>query len=63
MTMSMPARLTGGVDTHLDVGVAAALDEWYRKLRPHGIDYQIVDTDQPLSTALRAYLRKRERLG
>ena len=43
--------------------VAAALDEWYRKLRPHGIDYQIIDTDQPLSTALRAYLRKRERLG
>lgn len=27
MTMTMPARITGGVDTHLDVHVAAALDE------------------------------------
>ena len=25
--MTMPSRLTGGVDTHLDVHVAAALDE------------------------------------
>jgi uncharacterized protein (DUF58 family) len=43
--------------------VSAALTEWERSLRPQGIDYQVVDTDQPLSTALRAYLRKRERLG
>lgn len=43
--------------------VSEALAEWQRKLRPHGIDYQVVDTDQPLSMALRAYLRKRERLG
>ena len=43
--------------------VADALEEWQRKLRPHGIDYQVIDTDQPLSGALRAYLRKRERLG
>jgi transposase len=27
MTMTMPSRITGGVDTHLDVHVAAALDE------------------------------------
>ena len=43
--------------------VSAALAEWERSLRPQEIDYQVVDTDQPLSTALRAYLRKRERLG
>jgi uncharacterized protein (DUF58 family) len=43
--------------------VADALEEWKRKLQPHGIDYHVIDTDQPLSLALRAYLRKRERLG
>lgn len=43
--------------------VTAALGEWERSLKPHGIEYQVVDTDQPLSLALRAYLRKRERLG
>lgn len=43
--------------------VKAALAEWERSLRPQGIDYQVIDTDHPLSTALRAYLRKRERLG
>lgn len=43
--------------------VANALDEWRRDLRPHGIDYEVVDTSRPLSLALRAYLRKRERLG
>lgn len=43
--------------------VAGALDEWERSLRPHGIDYEVVDTSRPLSLALRAYLRKRERLG
>jgi len=43
--------------------VGAALAEWERALRPHGIDYAVVDTDRPLSLALRAYLRKRERLG
>jgi len=40
-----------------------ALDEWRRDLRPHGIDYEIVDTNSSMSLALRAYLRKRERLG
>jgi len=43
--------------------VSSALLEWERSLRPQGIDYQVVDTDQPLSTALRGYLRKREKLG
>jgi uncharacterized protein (DUF58 family) len=43
--------------------VAGALDEWQRALRPHGIDYQVVGTDEPLSRALRGYLRTRERLG
>jgi uncharacterized protein (DUF58 family) len=43
--------------------VTSALAEWERDLRPHGIDYEVVDTDRSLSLALRAYLRKRERLG
>jgi uncharacterized protein (DUF58 family) len=43
--------------------VTAALAEWERGLKPQGIDYQVVDTDRPLSLALRGYLRKRERLG
>ena len=43
--------------------VADALEEWKRSLRPHGIDYQVIDTDRPLALGLRAYLRKRERLG
>ncbi len=43
--------------------VEGALAEWRAELRPQGIDYEVIDTDRPLSTALRAYLRKRERLG
>jgi uncharacterized protein (DUF58 family) len=43
--------------------LSGALDEWERSTRPHGIDYVVLDTDRPLSRALRAYLRKRERLG
>jgi uncharacterized protein (DUF58 family) len=43
--------------------VREAIDEWRRALRSNDIDYQVIDTDRPLSTALRAYLRKRERLG
>lgn len=43
--------------------VEHALREWERSLRPFGIDYVVVDTDQPLARALRAYLHKRERLG
>ena len=43
--------------------VADALEECQNNLRPYGIDYQVLETDQPLSSALRTYLRKRERLG
>ena len=43
--------------------VSDALAEWERELRPRGIDYEVVDTSRALSLALRAYLRKRERLG
>ncbi|MDT8342469.1 MAG: DUF58 domain-containing protein [Longimicrobiales bacterium] len=43
--------------------VGEAMAEWERSLRTQGADYQVVDTDQPLGLALRAYLRKRERLG
>lgn len=43
--------------------VAEALGEWERSVKPHGIDYVVLDTDQPMSRPLRAYLRKREKLG
>ena len=43
--------------------VTRALSEWERATKPHGIDYVVLDTDQPLSRPLRAYLKKRERLG
>lgn len=43
--------------------VSDALAEWERELRPRGIDYEVIDTSSALSLALRAYLRKRERLG
>jgi uncharacterized protein (DUF58 family) len=43
--------------------VTEALREWERSVKPHGIDYVVLDTDQPLSRPLRAYLRKREKLG
>lgn len=43
--------------------VRDAIKEWERSLRTQGVDYHVVDTDQPLTLALRAYLRKRERLG
>ncbi|MEZ4417862.1 MAG: DUF58 domain-containing protein [Gemmatimonadota bacterium] len=43
--------------------VKEALREWERALRPYGIDYVTVDTDQPLSRVLGAYLKKRARLG
>ncbi|MSR35779.1 MAG: DUF58 domain-containing protein [Gemmatimonadetes bacterium] len=43
--------------------VAEALAEWERSVKPHGIDYVVLDTDRPLARPLRAYLRKRERLG
>jgi uncharacterized protein (DUF58 family) len=43
--------------------VVGALREWREALVPQGIDYNIVQTDQPMTHALRAYLHKRERLG
>lgn len=43
--------------------VEEALREWARTLRPRGIDYTVVDTSQPMTRSLRAYLHKRERLG
>jgi uncharacterized protein (DUF58 family) len=43
--------------------VAHAIREWRDALVPQGIDYVLVETDQPMALALRAYLRKRERLG
>jgi uncharacterized protein (DUF58 family) len=43
--------------------VSRALLEWRDALVPQGIDYTVVNTDQPMAHALRAYLRKRERLG
>lgn len=43
--------------------VERALAEWRQTLGPQGIDYILVDTDQPLTHALRGYLHKRERLG
>ena len=51
------------IRTEYRAAVADALEEWQNNLRPHGIDYQVIETDKPLSTALRTYLRKRERLG
>ncbi|MGH7503024.1 MAG: DUF58 domain-containing protein [Longimicrobiales bacterium] len=43
--------------------VEHAIAEWRQLLVPQGIDYVLVETDQPMALALRAYLRKRERLG
>ncbi|HET9983552.1 MAG TPA: DUF58 domain-containing protein [Longimicrobiales bacterium] len=43
--------------------VARAIDEWRSTLVPQGVDYTVVETDQPMVHALRAYLHKRERLG
>jgi uncharacterized protein (DUF58 family) len=43
--------------------VLEALHEWHVNLVPQQIDYVIVETDQPMALALRAYLRKREHLG
>ncbi len=43
--------------------VEHALAEWRSTLAMQGIDYMIVETDQPMVHALRKYLHKRERLG
>ncbi|HUF12871.1 MAG TPA: DUF58 domain-containing protein [Longimicrobiales bacterium] len=46
-----------------EAAVKSAIAEWQRQLQPHGIDYVLIETDQPLTVALRAYLNKRARLG
>jgi len=43
--------------------VERALAEWHTELAPHGIEYVVIGTDEPMGHALRAYLHKRERLG
>jgi len=43
--------------------VEQAIREWRDALVPLGIDYTLVETEKPMAHALRAYLRKRERLG
>jgi len=43
--------------------VAEAIREWHDTLIPAGIDYNVLETHQPMASALRLYLRKRERLG
>lgn len=43
--------------------VNRALAEWREFFTPLGIDYLILETDKPMVHALRAYLRKRKRLG
>lgn len=43
--------------------VQAAVHEWHVALVPNGVDYNVIETHQPMTTPLRAYLRKRERLG
>ncbi len=43
--------------------VEHALKEWRETFVPQGVDYTVLETDQPLVHALRAYLHKRERLG
>jgi len=43
--------------------VEHALAEWRRELAPHGIDYVLVGTDEPMALALRAYMHKGARRG
>lgn len=43
--------------------VAEAVEEWRAALASEGMDYVLVETDQPMVHALRRYLHKRERLG
>lgn len=43
--------------------VERAIAEWRSFFTPLGIDYLVLQSDQPMAYALRAYLRKRERLG
>lgn len=43
--------------------VDGAIREWHDTLVPAGVDYNVLQTDEPLAMPLRLYLRKRERLG
>jgi uncharacterized protein (DUF58 family) len=43
--------------------VRHAIQEWHDALVPNGIDYNLLETHQPMAGPLRLYLRKRERLG
>ena len=43
--------------------VSHAIREWHDVLTPLGIDYNLLETHEPLARPLRLYLRKRERLG
>jgi uncharacterized protein (DUF58 family) len=43
--------------------VERAVEEWRGSLRPHGIDYHLLDTSLPFARALRLVLGKRARLG
>lgn len=43
--------------------VEHALAEWRQALMPRGIDYTVIETDEPMAHALRKYLSKREKLG
>jgi len=45
------------------LAVDTMMAEWRRALRTSGIDYEVADTSKPLSGVLRAFLRKRDRLG
>jgi uncharacterized protein (DUF58 family) len=49
--------------TEYRAAVQQAIREWHDMLVPNGIDYNVLDTHQPLARPLRMYLRKRERLG
>jgi uncharacterized protein (DUF58 family) len=43
--------------------VERAIAEWQGELAPQGIDYVVINTDEAMAQALRAYLHKREKLG
>jgi len=43
--------------------VDEAMADWIRTLKPHGIDYAALSTDQPFTTALRHFFSKRAKLG
>ena len=51
------------IRSEYEAAVKSAIAEWQTQLQPHGIDHVLIETDQPLSLALRAYLNKRARLG